>query len=98
METLSQAINRLRGDGFVHDYDAVGTQLVCSKCETAYDPAATRVVEIVRFEGASDPGDQSILFALDTGCGHRGLYASAYGPEASADDVAVTMALPDQVG
>jgi len=52
------------------------------------------VEEVVRFEGASDPGDQAILFALVAGCTHRGYYSAAYGVAAAKDDIAVLLALP----
>lgn len=95
METLSQAIDRLRAAGYHVDYRASQGKLACDGCGTAFDPSAVRVDEIVRFEGASDPGDEAVLYALDAGGGHRGLYATAYGAAVSADDIAVITALPD---
>lgn len=94
METLSQAIDRLSALGYTENYYAVEGAVVCGRCDARYEPAGMNVDEIVRFEGDSDPGDQSILYALDAGCGHRGLYSAAYGPETSADDAAVIQALP----
>ena len=52
-----------------------------------------RIEEIVRFEGASDPGDESILFALSCPCGHAGLYSAPYGPDATPEDIAVVALL-----
>ena len=54
-----------------------------------------QVDEIVRFEGESYPGDEAVLYALDAGDGHRGLYAAAYGADVSAADSRVIRALPD---
>ncbi|GJM38553.1 MAG: hypothetical protein DHS20C19_19200 [Acidimicrobiales bacterium] len=96
METLSQAITRLRGTGYHIDYRANDRELLeCDECGAVFDPTEMQVDETVRFEGASDPGDEAILFALDAGGGHRGLYAAAYGAAVSADDIAVIRALPD---
>lgn len=94
METLSQAMARLRAAGYREEYNAVDASLVCGSCGENHDPAEVTVNEIVRFEGLSDPGDEAILYALDAGCGHRGLYPAAYGPSASSADTVVLLALP----
>ena len=95
METLSQAIARLREAGYAIDFRAGHGHLECARCEKGFDPSTVEVDEIVRFEGASDPGDAAILYALDAGGGHRGLYAAAYGAVVSAEDIAVIASLPD---
>ncbi len=95
METLSQAINRLITTGYAGIFRPTGQHLVCGRCDTHVDPATMAVDEIVRFEGVSDPDDQAILYALDAECGHRGLYTAAYGVDASSDDIAVLLALPN---
>jgi len=38
------------------------------------------VDEIVRFEGDSDPGDESAVFALVSEDGTKGTYTVAFGP------------------
>lgn len=96
MESLSQATTRLATAGFDEHYLARAGRLVCGRCAMSHDPADMTTIEIVRFEGPSDPGDEAIVYALDAGCGHRGLYVAAYGPTATADDVAVVSALPDR--
>ena len=67
METLSTAMNRLRSQGYIEDFIAAPDgELHCGACE---GDCATNVEvdEIVRFEGASDPGDSAILVALHCG-------------------------------
>jgi hypothetical protein len=94
METVTEAMARLRERGFRHDFSAVaGGRLRCGECGAVIDPADVRIEEIVRFEGVSDPGDESILFALSCGCGHDGLYSAPYGPDATPEDVAVVALL-----
>lgn len=88
MDTLLDATRRLRADGFDIDFSATGVgRLRCVGCGVDHDPAAMEVVEVVRYEGASDPGDQAILLALRGECGHRGLYSSAYGADTAEADV-----------
>jgi hypothetical protein len=94
VETLSEAIARLRALGFARDFTAAPDgRLRCSECGQELDPASLQIEEIVRFEGESDPGDESILFALSGSCGHLGLYSAPYGPDATPEDVAVVGAL-----
>ncbi len=96
METLSEAITRLTEAAYAHDFRADGGQLVCDRCGSCFDPAEMTIDEIVRFEGMSDPDDQAILYALGDGSRALGLYASAYGADASPDDIAVSRALPNR--
>ena len=94
METLSEAINRLREKGYGHDFSAAATgNLKCGECGAEIDPQLVTIDEIVRFEGVSDPGDESILFALSGPCGHSGLYSAPYGPDATPEDAAVVAGL-----
>lgn len=94
METVTEAMARLRERGFRHDFSAIGGgRLRCGECGAEIDPAAVRIEEIVRFEGVSDPGDESILFALSCACGHDGLYSAPYGPDATPEDIAVVALL-----
>jgi len=95
MDTLLEATERLRALGFALDFTARSDgRLRCRACDTDHDPEDMRIEEIVRYEGASDPDDQAILFALCDGCGHRGLYSAGYGPVAAMADVEALRRLP----
>ncbi len=90
METVLEATNRLRAAGY--DRDFVPTEdglLRCGACNTEHDPAEMTIDEVVRYEGSTDPDDEAIVLALVCGCGQRGLFVAAYGPNASAADGAV---------
>lgn len=93
METLSAASERLRAAGYTENWEAVDGALRCWACGTDHAPTEVTVDEVVRFEGPSDPGDESILFALNGPCGHRGQYSVGYGPSTPADEIAVVKAL-----
>ena len=43
------------------------------------------IVEHHRFEGASDPDDMSVLYAIEAKDGTRGTIADAFGPQAHPD-------------
>jgi hypothetical protein len=94
METVAEATERLQQAGFHGHWTAVdGARMRCSACGGEYPADALTVDEVVRFEGASDPADEAILYALTGPCGHRGIYVAAYGPDASAADVEAETAL-----
>ncbi len=79
METLVGAIARFRADGFAVDFSATADgQLTCSHCGLQ-DPESMTVHAIVRFEGDSNPDDESILVALESDGGCRGLFTAAFG-------------------
>jgi hypothetical protein len=95
VEAMLQALGRLRRAGYELDLRAVaGGRLRCPACGMLVHGSDVTVTETVRFEGISNPEDQAILDAVIAPCGHRGLYSSAYGLYASADDVAVLQVLP----
>ena len=94
METMLQAIDRLRASGYEFDLVAVGdARLRCSLCGELFDAATAMVDEVVRFEGISNPDDQAILTAVATPCRHLGLFSAAYGVYTSANDADVLHAL-----
>ncbi len=59
----------------------------------AYQPKEVSVVNFYRFEGESDPGDECILYQIETNDGHKGMLIDAYG--AYADEL--TTAFMQQV-
>jgi hypothetical protein len=89
-ETLTDAIDRLRGSGYEVDFAATDDgRLVCLACDAVYDPAVIVIDHTVRFEGDSNPDDEAILLALRGADGCMGLYIAAFGPSASAHDAEV---------
>lgn len=95
METVLDASSRLRTAGFTTDLSAAPHgRLRCSACGAIVDAAGSTVVDIVRYEGESNPEDEAILIALIAACGHRGLFGCAYGQTISAENADVLRALP----
>lgn len=88
METLVEAMARLRDSGYVEDFVASpdGT-LVCRSCDTHQQPESMEIRETVRFEGDSNPDDEAILLALACVDGCLGQYSAAFGPGTAAADV-----------
>jgi len=94
VETVLEAIARLRAEGYDLEMSAApGGGLRCGECGEVVDPHDAVIDETVRFEGQSDPDDEAIVLALSTPHGHRGYLVAAYGPDMSADEVALVQAL-----
>jgi hypothetical protein len=90
MDTLSDAIRRLQAEGYTGNWFANRDRaLECSESGEVLDPEDVQIDHILRFEGESDPGDMTILFALQTPSGAKGLYSAAFGAEMPAEDADV---------
>jgi len=90
MDTLSDAIRRLQADGYDGNWFAnEANELECNESGEVVDPADVIVDNVLRFEGQSDPGDMTILFALRTPSGAKGTYSAAFGAEMPPEDADV---------
>ena len=97
MDTLSDAMRRLQADGYTGNWYATADfQLECNESGEVIDPTEVQIDHILRFEGQSDPGDMTILFALQTPAGSKGLYSAAYGAEMPAEDSEVISRMQHQ--
>jgi hypothetical protein len=68
----------------------------CSVCRTESEPATMGFHALRRLEGASDPDDMMAVVALECpSCGAKGTAVLSFGPEASAAEAEVLLALDD---
>jgi hypothetical protein len=82
MKTLASCVNKLVIDGYTEDFKASERGLLALQHERLYEPQQVTVVNFYRFEGASDPADNSILYVIETTDGIKGTLVDAYGPYA----------------
>lgn len=80
MTTLMTSINSFVQKGYEEDYKAIESGLKALKTGKVYQPEEVQVVDFHRFEGNSDPGDESILYAIETTDGGKGTLVDAFGP------------------
>lgn len=83
-ETLSQAITNLEQRGYVHDFNLHPEWIECAPLNRKFLPQEFHVDEVYRFEGSSNPDDSSILFAIKSSDGVKGLLVDAYGMYANS--------------
>ncbi len=76
-DTLSEAINDLISNGYSYDFNLNHDNINFASLEI--HPEDFEVDEFYRFEGMSSTDDNSILYAISSKNGIKGLLVDAYG-------------------
>lgn len=84
LNTMVDCVNSLVRQGFDEDFKAREAGLESLASHTIYKPGEVKILNFYRFEGESDPADNSILYAIETSDGKRGTLVDAYGPYADS--------------
>lgn len=84
MNTLTGCTNKWTQNGYTDTLTVSKDGLYSEKKDKHYSPAQVKVIDFYRFEGQSDPADNSILYIVETEDGVKGMVVDAYG--AYADD------------
>jgi hypothetical protein len=100
--TAVAEIDGLREQGYGADF-VVGERGVvrCTSCRHEEQPGDLDVDVFRRLEGASDPDDMSVILAITCReCGTKGIVMVGYGPNASADegDLLLAVHTPEDEG
>jgi len=77
--TLTDALEGLRQRGFNSTFEPVDGRLKSQQTGRLYAPEVLRIIEHHRYEGASNPDDMSVVYAIDTIDGERGVVVDAFG-------------------
>lgn len=95
--TLSAILADLEDQGWRTQFGARPDGMVrCFACQTEHPAAGFPVDGIRRTEGASDPADMLAISTVTCpSCGARGILTLNYGPDCSAEDADVLLALHD---
>jgi len=83
-DTLSEAINDLQSKGYNVDFNLNEENIECRKTNIQLHPEDFEVDFYFRFEGMSNTDDNSILYAISSNKGMKGLLVDAYGMYAEA--------------
>ncbi len=92
METLREAIDRLRGESYVADLWIADNGLITDG-DHVWDGDQVTVHHVVRFEGTSNPDDEAMLLAVAVAAGPNGLITLPYGPDLSGPPAQTVKAL-----
>ncbi|AIZ42331.1 hypothetical protein [Cellulophaga baltica] len=77
-DTLSEAIKEKQEEGYTYDFNLKNSYLECLLLQEKYNVTDFNVDAFYRFEGDSNPDDSSILYAIQTNSGIKGLLVDAY--------------------
>ena len=83
-ETLSEAIQDLKARGYQNDFNLQAEWIECHPMNLRLKPKEFHVDEVYRFEGATNPDDSSVLFAIRSSDGVKGILVDAYGAYSDA--------------
>lgn len=79
MKSLVTCLNRMIADGYIEDFKVTDNGLEALQTGTRYKADEVSVINFFRFEGASDPEDNAILYVIQTIDGLKGTLIDAYG-------------------
>ncbi|HET9745095.1 MAG TPA: hypothetical protein VFP97_05225 [Chitinophagaceae bacterium] len=79
MNTLSACVNKLVSDGYTENFKVDEKGLATTGNGKHYKPEEVHIKNFFRFEGASDPADSAILYAIELDDGTKGTLTDAYG-------------------
>jgi len=78
-DTLSETMNRLIAKGYTYDFNLCLGHIECNSLKLKLHPEDFEVDEMHRFEGMSSTDDNSVLYAIQSKRGVKGLLVDAYG-------------------
>ena len=79
MKSLSSCTNRMKEEGYKEDFQVNEDGLSTFDNSKNFKPEDVRIVCFYRFEGESDPGDNTILYVIETNDGTKGTLVDGYG-------------------
>lgn len=94
METETQALERLRSTGYTGDFGVDDEGFIVERQgDGRWMPSEVSVDRVLRFEGMSDPGDESMIMAITGPNGARGTFVVAFGIDSSPEQTAALQGL-----
>jgi len=87
-ETVSEAVNDLVKRGYTTEFSVHPDKecIICNNSATSLSPEDFEIDEIYRFEGMTDPADETIVYAVSSSKNNmKGVIVNAFGPYSDAD-------------
>ena len=79
-QTMVEALAGLKERGFSLDFNLTNGALHNSTENIVLQPEDFRICEVHRFEGMSDPGDNSVVYGIESDkYGIKGVFVNGYG-------------------
>jgi len=81
--TMAEAVEDLKQRGFTANFEFLNQAFRDVDTGKVYQADELTIVEHYRFEGASDPDDMSVVYAIESAGGPKGIIADAFGTYAN---------------
>lgn len=79
-DTLVEAIDALKKQGYTEDFNLKPDCIECRQGELSLSPKDFQIDKSFRFEGNTDPDDESIIYAISSDKENlKGILVNAYG-------------------
>ena len=78
-DTLTDALADLKQRGYSHDFKLRENGIEDAATGLTLAPDEFEIVEVYRFEGMSNPDDNSVVYAIESRDGLKGALVDAYG-------------------
>jgi hypothetical protein len=75
--TVIDAISDLKDRGYTEDFNLDDNCLICNG--EKYNPDDFEITEVYRFEGDSDPDEESVVYGVESRNGVKGVLINGYG-------------------
>lgn len=82
---MVEAIEDLKRRGFTANFEFLDQGFRDVDSRKTFKADELTIVEHYRFEGASDPDDMSVVYAVESDDGQKGIIADAFGVYANPD-------------
>ena len=84
-DTVTEALKDLKLRGFTIDFNIAFDKIICSENKICLNPNEFEITEVYRFEGDTDPGDENVVYAIESKDNNvKGTMSSAYGTYAES--------------
>jgi hypothetical protein len=83
-DTVSESVNDLKKRGYTLDFNLEPDHLICHEAAVSLSPSEFLITEVYRFEGNSDPGDEAVVYAIESKHGQKGILVNGFGVSADA--------------
>jgi hypothetical protein len=85
LKTLVDCHKKMREDGYKEDYTVLNGKLHSLTTDKDYTAEEVKIVNFFRFEGQTDPADDSIMYVIEAKDGSKGTLVDGYGPSSDSD-------------
>jgi hypothetical protein len=84
-DTVTEALKDLKLRGFTIDFNIAFDKIICSENKICLNPNEFEITEVYRFEGETDPGDENVVYAIESKDNNvKGSMSGAYGTYAES--------------